>query len=352
MKSELIERMGQTIRTQNKSPETFKTYAYWCLRYFQYWRARQGHWVHPKDMGAREVETWLTSLAIQGDVAASTQNLALQVVLYLYKQVLNKELTGINALRAKRGRRVPVVLSQREVALLLAHTRGVTGLIAQLLYATGLRIGECLSLRIKDMDFDRHQLIVHQGKGDKDRYTVLPPVLLGRIQRQVNSCRILFESDRAAGFPVSLPNAWGRKSRSSGFDFRWYFLFPSANISKDPRDNILKRYHLHDSHVCRSISQAARRAGLTKRVTSHTLRHSFATHLLEAGNNIRVVQELLGHSSVETTQIYTHVEQYGATGVQSPLEKLLANPTLLATHREANDELRSQPDATELRLYG
>lgn len=350
----LREQMRQKIRTQGKSVNTFDAYWYWCRRFLVYWKDIKGEWIHPNELREREVERFLTTLAIGGDVAANTQNLALQSILYLYREVLKIDLKNINAMRAKRGRRVPVVLSQREIALLLSKTTGASSLVANIMYAAGLRITECLSLRIKDIDFDRQQLTIRSGKGDKDRVTVLPPVIFGRIQRQINSVFLLYQRDKQDGFPVSLPDAFGRKSKKAGFDFRWFFLFPSATISKDPRDGLNKRYHLNAAHVGRSITGAAMRAGIVKRVTSHTLRHSFATHMLEAGNNIRVIQELLGHSSVETTQIYTHVEQYGHAGARSPLEKVLANPNLASEYGEANAELHSigESQYPTIRLYG
>lgn len=347
----ILEQMQRKIRMQGKAKTTFETYRIWILDYLRYHKRLAGKWVHPQDMGRPEIEQWLTYLATSRRVSENTQNVGFQAVLYLYKQVLNIDIQGVQALRAKRGQKLPTVLSQREVALLIAHTRGITGLIAQLMYAGGLRIGEALELRIKDIDFDRQQLMIRSAKGNKDRTTVLPPVMFGRLQRQVNSAHIVYDQDCEMGLPISLPGAYSRKCPRARHDFNWYFLFPASLPTKCPETGELQRQSLNSSHVSRSITEAARRAGIPKHVTSHALRHSFATHLLEAGSNIRVIQELLGHSSVETTQIYTHVNQYGATGVRSPLESLLANPTLAGDCRiapplieDANDELRSIED--------
>lgn len=348
----LLVRVKQKIQMQGKSPKTYKTYEVWIIDFLRYQKKLKGEWVHPKDMREREVEEWLTWLAVHRNVTQNTQNVALQAVLYLYKQVLGIELTGIAALRAKKPQRLPTVLSQREIALLLAHMRGVPGLVAQLMYAGGLRIGEALALRVKDIDFDRQQLMLRGAKGNKDRYTVLPPVMFGRLQRQVNSSYIRWQGDCEMGAPVSMPGAFARKSPKSQFEFPWYYVFPSMTLGRDANDGKLKRHHLNDSHTSRAIKNAAHDAGIPKRVTSHTLRHSFATHLLEAGNNIRVIQQLLGHSNLETTQIYTHVDQYAATGVQSPLERILANPNLALRDGDVNQRLQEVDQALPLRLIG
>lgn len=350
-KLSLLERVRQRIRTQGKSPKTWATYRVWIVDFLKYQKKLKGEWVHPEQMREREVEEWLTWLAVHRNVTQNTQNVALQAVLYMYRQVLGIELTGISALRAKKPKTLPTVLSQREVALLLAQMRGQPALVAQIMYAGGLRIGEALSIRIKDIDFDRQQLFLKGAKGGKDRYTVLPSTLFGRIQRQVNRSHVMWQRDQEIGAPVSMPYAFSRKSPKASGEFAWYYLFPSQSLCKDPSDGKLKRHHINDSHTSRAIKKAAQDALIAKRVTSHTLRHSFATHLLEAGNNIRVIQQLLGHSNLETTQIYTHVDQYSATGVKSPLEQILANPGLAAPNGDINAEL-SQQDEPPLRLYG
>lgn len=321
----LKQQLQHAIRTNGKSYNTFKTYWGWCERFLRFSKA-EGQWVHPRDMGEAEVETFLTDLAVNQRVAPSTQNQALAALLYLYKHVLKTELTGINALRAKPKTTVPTVLSRGEVSSLLNRMTGKPQLIASLQYGCGLRIGEAVSVRLKDIDLNRSQLIVRHGKGGKDRVTCLPPSLRPLIEKQMQEAKRFCDQDIQNGSNgVSLPNAFGRKSKSAHHSYAWYFLFSSSKLSIDPETSSAERYrhHIHKSHISRQFKQAVQAAGITKHATSHTLRHSFATHLLEAGNDIRVVQELLGHVDLNTTQIYTHVNRNKASmGSRSPLESL------------------------------
>ena len=278
---------------------------------------------HPKDMGEREVEAFLSLLATRDNVAASTQNQALSALLFLYRQVLGVDLPWMeNVRRAKRPERLPVVLSRSEVTALLAQLSGSHWLMASLLYGSGLRLLECLRLRIKDLDFERVELIVRSGKGGKDRRTVLPSGLIAPLQMQVEEARQVHRRDLDAGFgSVWLPGALARKYPGAAREFAWQYVFPSFQRSVDRRTGAIGRHHRDEKPLQRAVKSAVRRAGIDKPATCHTLRHSFATHLLEDGYDIRTVQELLGHSDVATTQIYTHVLGRGANAVRSPLDE-------------------------------
>jgi integron integrase len=274
-------------------------------------------------MGAPEVEAFLSRLANEGQVSASTQNQALSAVLFLYRQVLGIELPGMeNVTRAKRPRRLPAVLSVAEVQDVLARMEGRPWLIASLLYGTGLRLMECLRLRVQDVDFRRNEILVRAGKGGKDRRTMLPRSLVEALQREIERARVLHQADLAVGCGVaSLPHALARKYPSAPREFAWQYVFPSVQRSIDPRDGVERRHHFDDGVLSRALKSACRKAGIEKPVSAHTLRHSFATHLLEAGYDIRTIQELLGHKDVATTQIYTHVLNRGGGGVLSPLDR-------------------------------
>jgi integron integrase len=278
---------------------------------------------HPRDLGALEVEAFLSSLAVEGQVAASTQNQALSALLFLYREVLSIDLPWMESVvRAKRPQRLPVVLSRAEVHGLLAQLDGRPWLLASLLYGTGMRLMECLRLRVKDVDFARNEITVRDGKGGKDRRTVLPKSLVEPLQREVERARRLHEDDLLDGFgAVALPHALARKYPNAPREFGWQYVFPSERRSVDPRDGIVRRQHFDDGMLSRALKRGRLLARIDKPLSAHALRHSFATHLLESGYDIRTVQELLGHKDVATTQIYTHVLNRGAGGVLSPLDR-------------------------------
>ncbi|MDL1870435.1 integron integrase [Gammaproteobacteria bacterium PRO6] len=273
--------------------------------------------------GGREVEAFLSGLATQGRVAASTQNQALAALLFLYREVLAQELPWMDGIRrAKKPQRLPTVLTREEVAMLLEQMSGVTWLMAALLYGSGLRLMECLRLRVQDVDFARREITVRQGKGGKDRRTMLPVMVVEALQGQLAEARRLHDRDIAAGFgAVWLPHALDRKYGNAAREWAWQYVFPARVRSVDPRSGVERRHHLDESVLQRAVKNAVRRAGITKPATCHTLRHSFATHLIEAGSDIRTVQELLGHADVKTTQVYTHVLNRGGNGVLSPLDR-------------------------------
>jgi integron integrase len=275
-------------------------------------------------MGAVEVVEFLSHLAVERHVTASTQNQALSALLFLYREVLGRELEGLgNAVRARAPRRLPVVMTRDEVRAVLSHLSGEHALIGGLLYGSGLRLLECLKLRVKDLDTSRRQLIVREGKGNRDRATLLPSSLEEPIAQHLTRVRDLFERDRRIGEPgVALPPALERKYPNAGVEWGWHWVFPAAQLSRDPRSGITRRHHLTETGPQRAVRRAAAHAQLTKRVSPHSFRHSFATHLLEDGADIRTVQALLGHKDVRTTMIYTHVLDRGPLGVQSPIDKL------------------------------
>jgi len=321
----LMDDVRRKLRVKHYSLRTEQAYVAWIRRFILANGKR-----HPCAMGGVEVEAFLSRLASEHDVAAGTQNQALAALLFLYREVLSQDLPWMaSVVRAKRPRRVPVVLSRDEVQRLLAVMDGRTWLLASLLYGTGMRIMEALRLRVKDIDFERHAIIVRDGKGAKDRHTVLPRLLVEPLQREVERARVLHEADRAAGFgEVWLPHALARKNPRAAHDLGWQYVFPSARRSRDPRDGAERRQHFDDAMLARALKRAQRAAGIVKPLTPHTLRHSFATHMIEAGYDIRTVQELLGHKDVSTTQIYTHVLNRGAGGVLSPLDRGVAEPRI------------------------
>lgn len=319
----LLEQVRHVARVQHLAYATEQCYAAWIERYIRFHGLR-----HPLEMGAPEVEAFLTDLAVVGRVAASTQNQALSALLFLYREVLRVEIGLLDAVRANRPQRVPAVLSVPEVGALLAAidrfpTTEPYGLMARLLYGAGLRLMECCRLRMKDVDLERGQITIRGGKGDKDRYVMLPTTVRYPLERQLQWRRTLHERDLTRGLGrVEMPTALSRKYPHADHELGWQFVFASNRISHDPRTGEIGRHHVHDSAVQRAVTSAVRQLGWTKRVTCHTLRHSFATHLLEQGQDIRTVQELLGHSDVRTTMIYTHVMQKAATRVRSPLDRL------------------------------
>ncbi|WP_329742122.1 integron integrase [Dyella sp. A6] len=314
----LLDEVRRVLRVKHYSLRTEQAYIGWIRRFILANGKR-----HPRDMGAPEVENFLSRLAVHDHVSANTQNQALSALLFLYREVLGAELPWLEGMtRAKRPARVPTVLSRDEVTRLLARMDGRPWLLASLLYGAGLRLMEALRLRVKDVDFARHEITVRDGKGGKDRRTMLPRTLLEPLRREVERARELHQSDLHAGFgEVWLPHALARKHPSAPREFGWQYLFPSTRRSRDPRDGCERRHHFDDAILSRALKKACREAGIAKPVSAHTLRHSFATHLLESGSDIRTVQELLGHKDVKTTQIYTHVLNRGGHGVLSPLDR-------------------------------
>ncbi|MBM4071531.1 MAG: integron integrase [Planctomycetes bacterium] len=317
----LLDQVRERVRVKHFSLRTEKAYVHWIERYIRFHGIR-----HPAEMGTAEVEAFLTHLAVAGRVAASTQNQALAALLFLYQHVLDKEIGQLNAVRAKRPVRVPLVLSRGEVTQLLdaldrLPTEEPYGMLGRLMYGSGLRLLEACRLRMKDIDLERGQLTVREGKGDKDRFVMLPTTLRDRLAKQIEWRRALHEKDLARGLGrVEMPTALTKKFPHADHALAWQFLFASTRLSHCPRTGEIGRHHVHESAVQRAVTTAARMLGWVKRVTCHTLRHSFATHLLEMGQDIRTVQELLGHNDVRTTMIYTHVMQKAASRVRSPLD--------------------------------
>lgn len=306
------------IRVKHFSIRTERAYLGWIERFILAFNDR-----HPRDLGAAEVEQFLTVLATQGQVAASTQSQALSALLFLYREVLGMDLPWLeNVTRAKVPRRLPVVLDRGEVRALLAQMDGRDWLMASLLYGTGMRLMECLRLRIKDVDFLRHEIIIRNGKGAKDRVTMLPRSLSDALMRQVERASLIHQMDLRDGYGETwLPKALARKYLHAARETGWQYVFPASKRSFDPRSRMERRHHIDEQTLQRAVKGALKRAGIVKIASCHTLRHSFATHLLESGYDIRTVQELLGHSDVSTTQIYTHVLNRGAGGVLSPLDR-------------------------------
>ncbi len=316
----LLDRVREAIHVRHYSIRTEDAYVQWIRRFILFHNKR-----HPDSMAEKEITEFLTHLAIQKNVSASTQNQALSALLFLYQIVLGQELAWLDdVVRAKRPQRLPVVLTPTEVAQLLSMMSGVNLLMAEMLYGTGMRLMECLRLRVKDINFEYKQIIIRAGKGNKDRVTVLPDRLTSKLKEQLQHARSLHEHDLREGFGlVYLPYALAKKYPNANKEWGWQYVFPSGNRSLDPRDRVIRRHYLYEKNLQRAMKQAARKAGFFKPVSCHTLRHCFATHLLESGYDIRTIQELLGHKDVKTTQIYTHVMKKGAQGVRSPLEQLV-----------------------------
>jgi integron integrase len=315
----LLDRVRQAVRARPYSRRTEKAYVAWVRRYVLFHGKR-----HPSEMGAREITEYLSALAVQGNVAASTQNQALSALLFLYRDVLEEDLPWLDGVvRAKRPARLPVVLTRDEVRSVTRQLRGTPRLMAILMYGSGLRLLECARLRVKDVDFGRHQIIVRAGKGDKDRVTTLPTVIRTELSRHLDGVKKQHDLDlrQGAGW-VELPWALARKYPNAGREWAWQWVFPATRFYVDRETRQRRRHHLHESVVQRAVKDAVRQAGIAKRATCHTLRHSFATHLLEDDRDIRTVQELLGHRDVSTTMIYTHVLNRGPAAVRSPADAM------------------------------
>ena len=316
-KPRLIDQVRNVLRVHHYSVRTEDNYIQWIRRFIFFHNKR-----HPIEMGEKEICAFLTHLAVDKHVSASTQNQALSALLFLYKKVLQVDLDWIDdVVRAKRPKRLPVVLTKTEVNTLLSAMTGTSSIVVRLLYGTGMRLMEAVRLRIQDIDFDQNQIVVRSGKGDKDRITMLPASMADELMRHFQKVRDLHNNDLEEGYGrVYLPFALDRKYPNAGLEFGWQYCFPSLKRSVNPRTGQVGRHHINEKNIGRSIKTAARRVGIYKRVSSHTMRHSFATHLLESGYDIRTVQELLGHKDVSTTMIYTHVLNKGGRGVKSPLD--------------------------------
>ncbi len=328
----LLDQVRDAIRTKHYSYRTEQAYVEWIKRFILFHGKK-----HPKDMGAPEVQSYITYLAVERNIASSTQNQALSALAFLYKYVLHKDLAlETDLVRPSRPQRLPTVLSHREAMFVISKMSGVSQLMTKLLYGSGLRVTECLRLRVKDLDFENHQLMIRDGKGEKDRVTVLPDSLYMDLQTHLKTVRAIHQRDLREGFgETSLPYALERKFPNALKEFSWQYVFPASVRSVDPLSKRTKRHHLDATVLQKAIRQAARAAGIDKQVSPHTFRHSFATHLLQNGYDIRTVQELLGHKDVKTTMIYTHVLQRGGLAVKSPLDEI----------REPKEEYKVAPSA-------
>jgi len=315
--SRFLDQVREVIRSSQFSYSTEKTYISWIYRYIIYHRKK-----HPGEMGGKEIAQFLTYLAVERKISASTQNQALNALAFLYKSVLKIPLDHFDFRPARIGKRLPVVLSREEVQKVLSNLQGEFQLMASLLYGSGLRLMECLNLRAKDIDFGMHEIIVRGGKGDHDRRAILPGLLVPRLNTQIEKAWLrLEENRRLPGFlGASLPEALERKYPNAPMEPGWQYIFPARKPAMDPRSGLLKQHYRHESYLQKAVKKAVRRSQITKNASCHTFRHSFATHLLEDGYDIRTVQELLGHKDVRTTMIYTHVLSRNKFNVQSPLD--------------------------------
>jgi integron integrase len=313
----LLDQVADALHVKHYSYRTEQTYVDWIRRYILFHNKR-----HPREMGETEVQAFITYLATERNLSASSQNQALSAIMFLYRHVLGRELAlPPEIIRAKKASHLPTVLSKQEALAVIGNMQGTTKLMTQLLYGSGLRLMECLRLRVKDIDFDNHQLIVRDGKGENDRTTMLPDALVALLKEHLQKVRRIHQKDLDDGFgEVSLPYALERKYPNAPKEFAWQYVFPASVRSTDPVSKQIKRHHLDESVLQRAVREAARLSKIDKPVSPHTFRHSFATHLLENGYDIRTVQELLGHKDVKTTMIYTHVLQRGAGAVKSPLD--------------------------------
>lgn len=316
-KPKLLDQVRQVIRVKHYSIRTEESYINWLKRFIFFHNKK-----HPITMGEKEIGEFITHLAKNKKVSASTQNQALCAIVFLYKNILKKELKNTISIHwSKRPTKLPVVFSKNEAIAVLNNLKGIHWLIGMLLYGSGLRLTESLELRVKDIDFDYNQIIVRNSKGEKDRSTMLPQKIIQPLKKHLSKVKALHEEDLKNGFGlVYLPYAIDRKYPNAKYEWGWQYVFPATRISTDPRSGIHRRHHLYDTVIQKSVKQAIRDAGITKHASCHTFRHSFATHLLEFGYDIRTIQELLGHKNVETTMIYTHVINQGGKGVRSPAD--------------------------------
>jgi integron integrase len=321
-RSAFMDLVREVIRTNHFSYSTEKTYISWIYRFIVYHHKR-----HPEEMGGKEIADFLTSLAVESKVSASTQNQALNALVFLYKKVLKIPLTDFDFAHASIGKRLPVVLSRDETHRVISNLQGEFHLMASILYGGGLRLMECIQLRVKDIDFDLHEIIVRGGKGNNDRRTILPRSLIPQLKRQTEKARIRLEENMLVkGFVgASVPGALERKYPNAPKELGWQYIFPARKPAIDPLSGRLKQHYRHESFLQKAVKQAVGKAQITKNASCHTFRHSFATHLLEDGYDIRTVQELLGHKDVRTTMIYTHVLNRNKFNVQSPLDSLPAD---------------------------
>jgi integron integrase len=341
---DLETKLRRTIRTQGKQESTADCYWYWTERFLKWCK---GLGVGKETQAEVAVTRFLTEMANDQDMAANTQNQAFSALCFLYRHVLDRPLENVSALRAKAPQRVREVADQSEIRAIFDELSGPALLAARMMYGSSFRIGEVGKLRIKDISFQRRQIVIRGAKGEKDRYVGFPEILHAAVQRQIDSMRVLWKADVADGLNgVSLPKAFGRKSSGSHLDFAWYYLMCADHPSRDPVSGRLLRHHRDMAHIARQIKHASQRAGVTKRITSHCLRHSFATHSIEQGVPIHVLQKLMGHADISTTETYLHASKDGITSAKSPLENLLASPVL---------EQKSKPQPTaepiKLRLF-
>ena len=317
----LLTELRDMMRRRHYSIHTERAYCDWVARFvrFHHMDSRDALFVDPE----RKVEDFLTHLAVQANVAASTQNQAFNALVFLYRHVLERPFTNVAAARSQKEPRIPVVLSREEVKSLLSLLEGTSELVAKLLYGCGLRISEAVRLRVQDIDYEYKQVTVRNGKGNKDRVTPFPANLEPLLKNHLERVKVIHAQDLAKGFgAVYLPHALSRKYPNADTAWNWQYVFPSRNLAEDPRSGVTRRHHLDTSVVNKAIQQAVRKAGITKKVSAHTFRHSFATHLLQRGTDIRTIQSLLGHRDLQTTMIYTHVLKLGGNGVVSPLDDL------------------------------
>jgi len=324
-KLKLMDQVRQVLRYHHYAYRTEQTYCDWIVRFIKFHGAK----IHPSQMGKSHIETFLSHLATEAKVSASTQRQALNAILFLYRHVLDQPVEDqLEPVRAKKYARPPTVMTQSEVQRVLAGLTGTHLLMAGILYGCGLRLMECVRLRVQDLDFDRNILYVRQAKGGKDRTTLFPQSIQSELRQHIEKVSRLHEADLERGYgEVYLPAALARKYPSASREFRWQYVFPSKNLSRDPITDATRRHHVLESGLQKAVKTAVEKAGITKRVSCHTFRHSFATHLLENGVNIRVVQELMGHADVKTTEIYTHVMANDISAVSSPLDRLIEKAT-------------------------
>ena len=313
----IAESMHKILRLMHRSYRTEQAYIGWVRQFYRFMKGRS-----PYSLESRDVKDFMTHLAVEHNVAISTQNQAFNAILFLFRHILDKKIDDISdAIRARKIRRLPVVLTKPEIERLLNQMSGVSLLMAKIIYGCGLRLRECLQLRVKDIDFERKAVTICGDKGDKDRETVLPESIKENLREQLNKARKIYDRDRKNNIPgVQIPNALGRKYPNAGKEWVWFWLFPSSTLSADPLTKTIRRHHAHEGNLIREIKKAGIKAKVAKRITAHTLRHSFATHLLEKGYDIRTIQELLGHSDLKTTMIYTHVINKNKLGIISPLD--------------------------------